>query len=149
MALKTRKSSKPTNESESENPSDFAEIIQQQLKSLLPEIVTQVGDHVINNGGSVNGNGGGKGKVVVTEVVVVVVAREKMDSVMDISECADDQKMKYAASSLINKALTWWNTQKQARGRDAAIAMSWKDFKVLIMEKFCPDNEMQKLETQF
>ena len=32
---------------------------------------------------------------------------------------------------------------------DAATAMSWEDFKVLIIEEFCPDNEMQKLETQF
>ncbi|GJY55206.1 hypothetical protein Tco_0446870 [Tanacetum coccineum] len=29
--------------------------------------------------------------------------------------------VKYAASSFINKALTWWNTQVQARGREAAI----------------------------
>ncbi|PWA80750.1 reverse transcriptase domain-containing protein [Artemisia annua] len=74
---------------------------------------------------------------------------EKMESVIDISECADHQKIKYAACSLTGKALTWWNTQIQARGREAAIGMSWDDFKALLKEEYCPDNEMQKLEHEF
>lgn len=36
---------------------------------------------------------------------------EKMESVIDISECADRKKLKFAACSLTGKALTWWNTQ--------------------------------------
>ncbi|GKB10349.1 putative reverse transcriptase domain-containing protein [Tanacetum coccineum] len=36
-------------------------------------------------------------------------------------ESAENQKVKYVASSFVNKALTWWNTQVQARGREAAI----------------------------
>ncbi|GJQ92060.1 reverse transcriptase domain-containing protein [Tanacetum coccineum] len=34
------------------------------------------------------------------------------------------------------------------RGRDAAIGMSWENFKNLTREEFCPSNEMQKLETE-
>nr|GEY25273.1 hypothetical protein [Tanacetum cinerariifolium] len=34
-----------------------------------------------------------------------------MESVIENSGCAENQKVKYAASSFINKALTWWNTQ--------------------------------------
>ncbi|GJZ30652.1 hypothetical protein Tco_0575699 [Tanacetum coccineum] len=52
-------------------------------------------------------------------------------------------------SSFINKALTWWNTQVQARGREAAIGMSSVDFKALLMEDFCPSNKMEKLESEF
>ncbi|GJT21281.1 putative reverse transcriptase domain-containing protein [Tanacetum coccineum] len=55
----------------------------------------------------------------------------------------------FAASSLVNKALTWWHTQVQARGREAAIGMSWTDFKALLIEEFCPSNEMEKLENEF
>ncbi|GJX26386.1 putative reverse transcriptase domain-containing protein, partial [Tanacetum coccineum] len=51
--------------------------------------------------------------------------------------------------SLVNKALTWWNTQCQARGRVAAMAISWNDFKALMVEEFCPSNEMEKLENEF
>ncbi|GJW10117.1 reverse transcriptase domain-containing protein [Tanacetum coccineum] len=45
--------------------------------------------------------------------------------------------------------LTWWNTQVQARGREAAIGMSWNDFKALLVEEFCLSNEMEKLENEF
>ncbi|GJS78526.1 putative reverse transcriptase domain-containing protein [Tanacetum coccineum] len=35
-----------------------------------------------------------------------------------------EREVKYAASSFVNKALTWWNTQIQARGREAAIGIT-------------------------
>ncbi|GKF09406.1 reverse transcriptase domain-containing protein, partial [Tanacetum coccineum] len=72
-----------------------------------------------------------------------------MESVIENSRCAENQKVKYAASSFINKALTWWNTQVQARGREATIGMTWVEFKVLLVEEFCPSNEMEKLESEF
>ncbi|GJU17675.1 putative reverse transcriptase domain-containing protein [Tanacetum coccineum] len=57
---------------------------------------------------------------------------EKMKSVIDNSRCAENQKVKYAAISFINKALTWWNTQVQERGREAVGLSSrrclWKSF---------------------
>ncbi|GJV08976.1 reverse transcriptase domain-containing protein [Tanacetum coccineum] len=37
----------------------------------------------------------------------------------------------------------------QARGHKAAIGMSWTDFKALLVEEFCPRNEMEKLESEF
>ncbi|GJY22416.1 putative reverse transcriptase domain-containing protein [Tanacetum coccineum] len=74
---------------------------------------------------------------------------EKMENVIDNSGCAENQKVRYAASSLVNKALTWWNTQVQARGREAAMAMTWNNFKALMVEEFCPSNEMEKLENEF
>nr|GEV48131.1 putative reverse transcriptase domain-containing protein [Tanacetum cinerariifolium] len=59
-----------------------------------------------------------------------------MESVIEDSRCAENQKVKYVASPFINKALTWWNTQVLARGREAAIGMSWVDFKALLVEEF-------------
>ncbi|GKA86201.1 reverse transcriptase domain-containing protein [Tanacetum coccineum] len=61
----------------------------------------------------------------------------------------ENQKVKYAASSFINKALTWWNTQVQTRDHEAAVGMTWVEFKALFMEEFCPSNEMEKLESEF
>ncbi|GJW35014.1 putative reverse transcriptase domain-containing protein [Tanacetum coccineum] len=52
-------------------------------------------------------------------------------------------------------ALTRWikkmenNTQVQARGREAAIGMSWTNFKALLVEEFYPSNEIEKLESEF
>ncbi|GJX48550.1 putative reverse transcriptase domain-containing protein [Tanacetum coccineum] len=73
---------------------------------------------------------------------------EKMKSVQDINGCEVNQKVKYTASSFVGKALTWWNSLIHTRGREAAVGMSWEDFKTLTKEEFCPSNEMQKLETE-
>ncbi|GJR55999.1 reverse transcriptase domain-containing protein [Tanacetum coccineum] len=73
---------------------------------------------------------------------------EKMESVQDMSGYRDSQKVKYTAVSFVGKALTWWNSQIHTRGREAAVGMSWEDFKILTREEFYPSNEMQKLETK-
>ncbi|GJR15505.1 putative reverse transcriptase domain-containing protein [Tanacetum coccineum] len=114
------------------------------------------------NGGGGNGNGGNNGctfkafqscnpKEYDGKRGAIVLTRwiEKMENVIDNSGCAENQKVRYAASSFVNKALTWWNTQVQARGRKAAMAMTWTDFKALMVEEFCPSNEMEKLENEF
>ncbi|GKE96544.1 reverse transcriptase domain-containing protein, partial [Tanacetum coccineum] len=87
-----------------------------------------------NNNNMNNGNGGNNGCSY---------------KVIDNSRCAESQRVKFAASSLMNKDLTWWNTQYQARVREAAIGMSWTDFKALLIEELCPSNEMEKLENEF
>ncbi|GJW30588.1 putative reverse transcriptase domain-containing protein [Tanacetum coccineum] len=74
---------------------------------------------------------------------------EKMDSVFENSGCTMNQRVRYAASCFVNKALTWWNTQVQARGHEAAIGISWNDFKALLVEEFYPSNEIEKLENEF
>ncbi|GJY75955.1 putative reverse transcriptase domain-containing protein [Tanacetum coccineum] len=133
-----------------ENP-DIAAIIAQQLQTILPQIVTQVTNNVNNtnngnggNGGGGNGNGGNNGctfkafqscnpKEYDGKGGAIVLTRwiEKMENMIDNSGCAKNQKVRYAASSLVNKALTWWNTQVQAKGREAAMAMTWNDFKMV------------------
>ncbi|GJW15958.1 hypothetical protein Tco_0020091 [Tanacetum coccineum] len=43
-------------------------------------------------------------------------------------------------------ALTWWITRVQERGREGAVGMTWVEFKALLVEEFCPSNEMEKLK---
>ncbi|GJV39722.1 reverse transcriptase domain-containing protein [Tanacetum coccineum] len=119
--------------SNDENP-DIAAIIAQQLQNIIPQII-----FLACNPRDYDGKGGA---VALTRWI------EKMESVIENSGCAENQKVKYAASSFINKALTWWNTQVQARGREAAIGMSWVDFKALLVEEFCSSNKMEKLESE-
>ncbi|GJV88393.1 reverse transcriptase domain-containing protein [Tanacetum coccineum] len=73
---------------------------------------------------------------------------KKMESVQDMSECGDNQKVKYTVGSFVGKALTWWNSQIHTGSREAVVGMSWEDFKTLSREEFYPSNEMQKLETK-
>ncbi|GKC52306.1 putative reverse transcriptase domain-containing protein [Tanacetum coccineum] len=114
--------SSPSND---ENP-DIAAIITQQLQNIIPQIVTQVTNNVNNenaNGGN-GGIGGNNGCSYKTFLAcnsrdydrkggAVALTRwiDKMESVIENSGCEKNQKVKYAASSFINKALTWWNTQ--------------------------------------
>ncbi|GJV42672.1 reverse transcriptase domain-containing protein [Tanacetum coccineum] len=88
-------------------------------------------------------------KMVKKVIRVVKELVEKMESVQDISRYGENQKVKYTVGSLISKALTWWNSQVQTRGRESVIGITWEDFKTLAREEFCPNNEMQKLETEF
>ncbi|GJS48330.1 hypothetical protein Tco_0598451 [Tanacetum coccineum] len=144
----------PSNE---ENP-DIVAIIAQQLQTILPQIVTQVTNNV-NNENANGGNGGNNGCSYKTFMacnpkeydgkggaIALTQWIEKMESVFDNSGCAENQRVKFAASSFVNKALTWWNTQVQARGREAAIGMSWADFKALLVEEFCPATEMEEVK---
>nr|GFA26254.1 putative reverse transcriptase domain-containing protein [Tanacetum cinerariifolium] len=57
--------------------------------------------------------------------------------------------LEFTSSMLQGRALTWWNTLVQTRGRAAAVAQSWEDFKKLLMEEYCPDDEVEKLESEF
>ncbi|GKA57620.1 putative reverse transcriptase domain-containing protein [Tanacetum coccineum] len=149
------------NNNNEENP-DIDAIITQQLQTILPQIVTQVTKNVKNANGRNGRNGGNNGctykgfmacnpKEYNEKGGAISLTRwiEKMENVIENSGCAENQKVKYAASSFVNKALTWWNTHVQARGREAAIGMSWTNFKALLVEEFCPSNEMERLESKF
>ncbi|GJY16727.1 putative reverse transcriptase domain-containing protein [Tanacetum coccineum] len=144
-----------------DNP-DIAAIIAQQLQTILPQIVTQVTNNVNNANGGNGGNEGNNSCIYIGFMAcnpkeydgkggTIALTRwiEKIENVIDNSGCAENQRVKYASSSFVNKALTWWNTQVQARGREAEIGMSWTDFKALLVEESCPSNEMEKLESEF
>ncbi|GJU62269.1 putative reverse transcriptase domain-containing protein [Tanacetum coccineum] len=60
----------------------------------------------------------------------------------------DNQKyqVKYATCTLLNSALTWWNSHKRTIGTEAAFTMSWRELMKLMAEVYCPINEIQKME---
>nr|GEU76894.1 reverse transcriptase domain-containing protein [Tanacetum cinerariifolium] len=117
---------------------EFSTFIAQQLHKLLPTILAQ--EFLACNLKDYDGKGG---------TMVYTYWIEKMESVQDMSGCRDNQKVKYTTGSFVGKALTCWNSQIHTRSREAAVSMSWEDFKTLTSEEFCPINELQKLETEF
>ncbi|GKB75694.1 putative reverse transcriptase domain-containing protein, partial [Tanacetum coccineum] len=74
---------------------------------------------------------------------------ESIASVLHITKCHAESQVEFASSMLQGRTLTWWNTLVQTRGRAAAITQPWEDFKKLLREEYCPDDEIQKLETEF
>jgi hypothetical protein len=55
----------------------------------------------------------------------------------------------YVAGMFQGLTLTWWNSIVFARGRDSLESMTWANFRELVIKKFCPSNEIQKLEQEF
>nr|GEU99747.1 putative reverse transcriptase domain-containing protein [Tanacetum cinerariifolium] len=137
------------NNNNNENP-DISTIIAQQLQTILPQIVTQVTNNVNNAKGGNGGNGGNNGCTYKGFMACDPRNYNGKEGAIALTRWIEKREnVKYVASSFVNKALTWWNTQVQARGRKAAIGMSWADFKALLVEEFCPSNEMEKLEFEF
>ncbi|GJV17504.1 hypothetical protein Tco_1362827 [Tanacetum coccineum] len=99
---------------------DFATLIAQQLQNLLPTIVAQVGNHVNNQRNNRNQDD----NVINDNNQVYTRWIEKIESVQDMSRCEENQKVKYIVDSFIGKALTWWNSQVQTRGQEAAVGIT-------------------------
>ncbi|GJZ44998.1 hypothetical protein Tco_0592594 [Tanacetum coccineum] len=51
---------------------------------------------------------------------------EKMETVFHISNCPEKYQVKYATCTLLDSALTWWNSHKRTIGTEAAYALSWR-----------------------
>ncbi|GJS88248.1 putative reverse transcriptase domain-containing protein [Tanacetum coccineum] len=71
---------------------------------------------------------------------------EKMETVFHISNCPEKYQVKYATCTLLNSALTWWNSHKRTIRADAAFAISWRElmrFQELTMmcTKMVPEEE--------
>nr|GEX18489.1 hypothetical protein [Tanacetum cinerariifolium] len=73
---------------------------------------------------------------------------ERMESVFHISNCAAENQVKFATCTLHSIALTWWNTHVQTVGYEAAYGMPWKTLIKMMTEKYCPRNEIRKLEME-
>ncbi|KAJ9544268.1 hypothetical protein OSB04_023975 [Centaurea solstitialis] len=142
-----------------ENP-ELARLVSEQVIASLPNIVSQVAAGLNANQNrnqeprdrectyksfrscnpkEFHGTGGAVG---------LLTWLEGMESVLHISKCTEGNKVEFAACLLQGRALTWWNTQVQTRGREATGQISWEDFKKMLKDEFCPRSELQKLEAE-
>ncbi|GJW71601.1 putative reverse transcriptase domain-containing protein [Tanacetum coccineum] len=59
-----------------------------------------------------------------------------------------ENQVKFATCNLYSVALTWWNTHVKTVGHDAAYGMPWKTVRKIMTDKYCPRNEIKKLEME-
>nr|GEU74131.1 reverse transcriptase domain-containing protein [Tanacetum cinerariifolium] len=83
------------------------------------------------------------------EVVGLTQWVEKMESVFLISNHAIARQVKYASCTLHGSALTWWNSHIRAVGQDVAYALPCTALKRMITDKYCPRDEIKKLESEY
>ncbi|GJS79768.1 putative reverse transcriptase domain-containing protein [Tanacetum coccineum] len=95
-----------------------------------------------------NGNGNGNGNVKPNVNNRGVVPFEKIETLFHISNYPPKYQVKYASCTLLNNALTWWNSHKRTVRADAAYAITWKALMKLMTEVYCLRNEIQKIETE-
>nr|GFB21580.1 hypothetical protein [Tanacetum cinerariifolium] len=69
-----------------------------------------------------------------------------MKSVFHISNCAVENQVKFATCTLHSVALTWWNNHVKIVGHEVAYGMPWKTLMKMMTKKYCPRNEIRKLE---
>ncbi|GJX04873.1 putative reverse transcriptase domain-containing protein [Tanacetum coccineum] len=73
---------------------------------------------------------------------------ERMETVFRISNCSAENQIKFATCTLLAGALTWWNTHVMTVTHDVAYSMTWVNLKKKMTDKYCPRNEMKKLEAE-
>ncbi|GJU70978.1 hypothetical protein Tco_1262383 [Tanacetum coccineum] len=115
-------------------PNKTTDEVARQLYTALPNLLTQLAS-------------GAKEFFGTEGAVGLLTWFESIESVLHITKCPAESQVEFQSNMLQGRALTWWITLVQTRGRAGAIAQPWEDFKKLLMEEYCPDDEVQKLET--
>ncbi|GJX97963.1 hypothetical protein Tco_0354982 [Tanacetum coccineum] len=127
----------------------------------------ELGNGNDNGNGNENGNGNDNGNGVRLVVVNCTLSKDfmmcqpisfkgnrrsgwydKVDSekmgLCFYQQLSEKYQVKYATCTLLDSALTWWNSHKRTIGTDAAYALSWRELMKLMTEVYCPRNEIQK-----
>ncbi|GJY46769.1 reverse transcriptase domain-containing protein [Tanacetum coccineum] len=74
---------------------------------------------------------------------------ERTESVFSRSNYTEDCKVKFATGTLTEEALSWWNYFAQPIGIEEAYKITWVEFKKLLINKYSPRTEVQKMEDEF
>ncbi|GKC05844.1 reverse transcriptase domain-containing protein [Tanacetum coccineum] len=93
----------------------------------------------VRNGNNSNGTEG---------VVGLTRWFEKMEYVFSISNCPATSQVKFAACTLQEDALTWWNAHVKTTTTEAAHAIPWAALKKMMTDKYCLRGEIKKIETE-
>ncbi|XP_022007820.1 uncharacterized protein LOC110907096 [Helianthus annuus] len=72
-----------------------------------------------------------------------------MESVIDISGCAKEDIVKFVSQSFKGDALTWWKALVQSTGKVPLYNLSWNKFVDLVKDTYCPQHEVERIETDF
>ncbi|GJZ99237.1 putative reverse transcriptase domain-containing protein [Tanacetum coccineum] len=73
---------------------------------------------------------------------------KRMETVFRISNCSMENQIKSSTCTHLAGALTWWNSHVLTISHNIAYAMTWADLRKKMTDKYCPRNEMKKLEAE-
>ncbi|GJW01467.1 reverse transcriptase domain-containing protein [Tanacetum coccineum] len=73
----------------------------------------------------------------------------RTELVFSRSNCTEDCKVKFATGTLTKEALSWWNSFAQPIGIEEAYKITCVKLKKLLIKKYCPRTEVQKMEEKY
>ncbi|KAI3715505.1 hypothetical protein L6452_22489 [Arctium lappa] len=65
------------------------------------------------------------------------------------SECGDDQRVRFGTQLLRDTTLTWWNIVQSTLSPTVLAQLSWAEFKKKLLEEFCSERTMDRIEKEF
>ncbi|KAI3678392.1 hypothetical protein L6452_37682 [Arctium lappa] len=65
------------------------------------------------------------------------------------SECGDDQRVRFDTQLLRDTALIWWNIVQSTLSPEVLAQLSWAEFKKKLLEEFCNERTMDRIEKEF
>ncbi|GJQ99966.1 putative reverse transcriptase domain-containing protein [Tanacetum coccineum] len=81
-------------------------------------------------------------------VVELIQWFERIETIFRISNYSVENQIKFSTCIVLAGALTWWNSYVLIVSHDVAYAMTWADLRKKMTNKYCPRNEMKKLEAE-
>ncbi|GKA59398.1 ribonuclease H-like domain-containing protein [Tanacetum coccineum] len=120
-------------------------------KSLDKLIESQISD---NNRKGVGGIGTQMlNQLIATQVVEALAAAAvthdaSTQEETNLSNVAEGDRVKFASSTLLDSALTWWNVYVRSVTLNVAHTTPWNDFKAMFIWKYCPRNEVKQMENE-
>ncbi|KAI3684861.1 hypothetical protein L6452_34088 [Arctium lappa] len=74
---------------------------------------------------------------------------KELEMAFESSECDPSQRVKFASQLLRGEALIWWNLTRSALTPEVLAKLTWTVFKEKIMDKYCSERSLDKLEREF
>nr|GEU93578.1 reverse transcriptase domain-containing protein [Tanacetum cinerariifolium] len=84
-----------------------------------------------------------------TRAVGLIRWFKQTESVFSHSNCAKENKVTFATGTLTDDAFSWWNAYAQPIGIEQANKTTWTELKMILTNKYCPQNEVKKMEDEF
>ncbi|KAJ9538872.1 hypothetical protein OSB04_031605 [Centaurea solstitialis] len=84
-----------------------------------------------------------------SDPVVCMYWLREMEMAFEASECDSSQRVKFPSHLLKGEALTWWNLTRSSLTPEVYARLSWADFKKKMLEKYCSERDLDKIEDEF
>ncbi|KAJ9536067.1 hypothetical protein OSB04_un000770 [Centaurea solstitialis] len=73
----------------------------------------------------------------------------EIESIFQISKCANEDRVMFGTASLKSDALFWWKAKAFSKGPNVLQTMTWEEFTKEFNDQFCPPASLRQLEEEF